>query len=116
MSRLPGDDAKGEGELGITLVGYVRGSRFNVYTHPTRIAAASADKNRNSKLTDTWQEEPGETNGGTVDTHVPPAPSPHFSPAFYCGGGYEHVYCVALGRAPRRSVNYASGALWSRAL
>jgi hypothetical protein len=40
-----------------------------------------------------------------------PGPSPHFSPGFYCGGGYGHVYCVALGRAPRRSVNNASGAL-----
>src|SRR5512141_1191947 len=38
-------------------------------------------------------------------------PSPHFSPGFYCGGGYWHAYCVALGRAPRRSLNYASGAL-----
>ena len=31
-------------ELGITLVGYVRGRRFNVYTHPTRIAAAVAER------------------------------------------------------------------------
>ena len=37
--------------------------------------------------------------------------SPHFSPGFCCGGGYRHVYCVALGRAPRRSVHYVSGAL-----
>ena len=36
---------------------------------------------------------------------------PRLYPGFYCGGGYGHVYCVALGRAPRRSVNYASGAL-----
>jgi hypothetical protein len=43
-------------------------------------------------------------------------PSPHFSPAFYCGGGSGHVYCVALGRAPRRTVEYACGALLSRAL
>src|SRR3970282_1703661 len=32
------------GELGITLVGYVRGRRFNVYTHPTRIAAAAEER------------------------------------------------------------------------
>ena len=37
--------------------------------------------------------------------------SPHFSPAFYCGVGSGHVYCVALGRAPRRTVEYAYGAL-----
>ena len=30
--------------------------------------------------------------------------SPHFSPDFYCGGGSGHVYCVALPRAPRRTV------------
>ena len=30
--------------------------------------------------------------------------SPHFSPGFYCGGGSGHVYCVALGRIPRRTV------------
>jgi len=38
------------------------------------------------------------------------AVSPHFSPAFYCGGGSGRVYCVALGRAPRRTVEYACGA------
>ena len=32
------------GELGITLVGYVRGRRFNVYTHPARIAAAVEER------------------------------------------------------------------------
>ena len=32
------------GELGITLVGYVRGRRFNVYTHPARIAAAAEER------------------------------------------------------------------------
>jgi len=37
--------------------------------------------------------------------------NPHFSPAFYCGGGSGHVYCVALPRAPRRTVKYACGAL-----
>jgi len=37
--------------------------------------------------------------------------SPHFSPALYCGGGSGHVYYVALGRAPRRTVEYACGAL-----
>ncbi len=37
--------------------------------------------------------------------------SPHFSPTFYCGVGSGHVYCVALPRAPRRTVKYASGAL-----
>ena len=36
---------------------------------------------------------------------------PHFSPAFYCGDGSGHVYCVALHRAPRRTVEYACGAL-----
>jgi hypothetical protein len=38
-------------------------------------------------------------------------PSPHFSQAFYCGGGSGHVYCVALRRAPRRTVECACGAL-----
>src|SRR5512136_616600 len=37
--------------------------------------------------------------------------SPHFSQAFYCGGGSGHVYSVALGRAPRRTVEYVCGAL-----
>jgi hypothetical protein len=37
--------------------------------------------------------------------------SPHFSPIFYCGGGSGHVYCVALCRAPRHTVEYACGAL-----
>lgn len=32
------------GELGITLVGYVRGRRFNVYTHPVRIAARGTER------------------------------------------------------------------------
>ena len=32
------------GELGITLVGYVRSRRFNVYTHPSRIRAAAAER------------------------------------------------------------------------
>ncbi|MGZ8441663.1 MAG: formate dehydrogenase accessory sulfurtransferase FdhD, partial [Candidatus Deferrimicrobiaceae bacterium] len=32
------------GELGITLVGYVRGRRFNVYTHPVRIAAQRTER------------------------------------------------------------------------
>jgi hypothetical protein len=35
--------------------------------------------------------------------------SPHFSPAFYCGDGSEHVYSVALGRAPRHTVEYPAG-------
>ena len=35
----------------------------------------------------------------------------HFSPVFYCGGGSGHVYCVALGRAPRHTVVYVCGAL-----
>jgi hypothetical protein len=39
------------------------------------------------------------------------APSPHFSPAFYCGGGSGHVNCVALCRAPRHTVEYACGVL-----
>ena len=38
-------------------------------------------------------------------------PNPHFSQAFYCGGGSGHVYCVALGRAPRHTVEYVCGAL-----
>ena len=37
--------------------------------------------------------------------------SPHFSRAFYCGDGSGHVYCVALCRAPRRTVEYVCGAL-----
>jgi hypothetical protein len=37
--------------------------------------------------------------------------NPHFSPAFYCGGGSRHINCVALGRAPRHTVEYACGAL-----
>src|SRR5512137_1276301 len=41
---------------------------------------------------------------------------PHVSQAFYCGGGSGHVYCVALGRIPRRTVEYACGILPSRAL
>jgi hypothetical protein len=31
-------------------------------------------------------------------------------------GGSGHVYCVALGRIPRRTVEYACGILPSRAL
>jgi hypothetical protein len=46
-----------------------------------------------------------------------PSPSSrHFSPGSYCGGGYEHVYCVVLLRPPRRSLHYASGARSSHAL
>jgi hypothetical protein len=37
--------------------------------------------------------------------------NPHFSAAFYCGGGSGHAYCVALLRAPQRTVEYACGAL-----
>ena len=37
--------------------------------------------------------------------------NPHFSPAFYCGCTEERVYCVALLRAPRRTVKYACGDL-----
>ncbi len=37
--------------------------------------------------------------------------NPHFSPAFYCRDGSGHVYCVALRRAPRRTVEYVCGAL-----
>ena len=36
---------------------------------------------------------------------------PHFSRAFYCGGSSRHVCCVALRRAPRRTVEYVCGAL-----
>ncbi len=32
------------GELGITLVGYVRGRRFNVYAHPVRIVARGTER------------------------------------------------------------------------
>jgi len=56
------------------------------------------------------------SNEDDVPASPAPKPSPHFSPAFYCGGGSGHVYCVALGRAPRRTVEYACGALRSRAL
>jgi len=38
-------------------------------------------------------------------------PNPHFSRAFYCGGGSEHVCCVVLRRAPRRTVEYVCRAL-----
>jgi hypothetical protein len=50
-----------------------------------------------------------------ADNSLPPGeplvclPSPHFSPAFYCGGGSGHVYFVALGQAPRRTVKAPSG-------
>ena len=37
--------------------------------------------------------------------------NPHFSPAFYCGGGSGHVYCVALRRASRQTVKSACEAL-----
>jgi len=37
--------------------------------------------------------------------------SPLFSPSVYCGGGYGHVYGVALPWAPRHTVKYACGAL-----
>jgi hypothetical protein len=37
--------------------------------------------------------------------------NPHFSPDFYYGGGSGHVSSVALGRAPRHTVEYACGAL-----
>ena len=40
-----------------------------------------------------------------------PITSPHFSQDFYCGGADGHVYCVALRRAPRRTVEYVCGAL-----
>ena len=39
------------------------------------------------------------------------APSPHFSPASYCGSVSGRVYCVALCRAPRHTVEVACGAL-----
>ncbi len=44
------------------------------------------------------------------------ASSPHFSPVLCCSAGYIRHYCVALGRAPRRTVKYACGALPARAL
>jgi len=37
--------------------------------------------------------------------------NPHYSWSFYCGGGSGRVCCVALLRAPRRTVEYACGAL-----
>jgi hypothetical protein len=37
--------------------------------------------------------------------------NPHFSRAFYSGSASGHVYFVALCRAPRRTVEYACGAL-----
>jgi hypothetical protein len=40
--------------------------------------------------------------------------NPHFSQAFYSGGVSRHVYCVALCRIPRRTVEYACGILASR--
>ena len=42
--------------------------------------------------------------------------SPHFSPVVCCSAGYIRHYCVALGRAPRRTVKYACVALPARAL
>ena len=40
----------------------------------------------------------------------------HLSSGSYCGHAEGRVYFVALGRAPRRIVEYASGALPARAL
>jgi len=40
--------------------------------------------------------------------------NPDYLWSFYCGGGSGHVYCVALGRIPRRTVKYACGILPSR--
>jgi hypothetical protein len=37
--------------------------------------------------------------------------NPHFSQGFCCCGAARHVYSVALPRAPRRTVEYACGAL-----
>jgi len=37
--------------------------------------------------------------------------NPHFSQGFYCGGTEDHVYGVALSRAPRHTVEYVCGAL-----
>ena len=42
--------------------------------------------------------------------------SPHFSPVVCCSAGYIRHNCVALGRAPRRTVKYAGGPLPARAL
>ena len=54
------------------------------------------------------------TQGELKRTKRRPLPrglNPHFSQAFYCGGADGHVYCVALRRAPRRTVKYVCGAL-----
>jgi hypothetical protein len=42
---------------------------------------------------------------------MPKSINPHFSPTFHCGGGSGHITNVALGRAPRHTVEYACGAL-----
>jgi len=45
-----------------------------------------------------------------MDSEMRMDPSPHFSPSVYCGGGFGHVYDVALPWAPRHTVKYACGA------
>ena len=43
-------------------------------------------------------------------------PNPNFSRVFCCSAGSIRQGCVALGRAPRRTVKYASVSLPARAL
>jgi len=42
-----------------------------------------------------------------MSMHPAEGASPHFSPAFYCGAGYGHVYSIALGPTPRHTVKKA---------
>ena len=55
--------------------------------------------------------QPAECDSPLVRLDYEGPVNPHFSQGFYCGGASGHVYCVALPRAPRRTVEYACGAL-----
>ena len=72
------------------------GTRRHRRFHPQKLKGVSASRRNHPSP--------------TVRTVGAPA-NPHFSPAFYCGDGSGHVYCVALCRAPRRTVEYVCGAL-----